>query len=129
MHKTMAPEQRTKHRNFASFSIQLRGENGESNHCKALNLSVAGMLLEYNGASLAIGSSVDIFVSLNEWQSEIPAIVIHSNSSCTGIMFREPQPDLYRTVTGSMRCARLSINSRTPISSDANNPYLRAHAT
>jgi len=124
----MAPEQRTKQRNIASFSIKLCGKNGEFHHCNALNLSIAGMLLEYDGTKLVIGSSIDIFACLNEWTSEIPAIVIHSNSSCTGIMFKEPQPDLYRAVTGSMRCAHLSINSRTPISSDA-NIRLTANAT
>jgi len=97
-------------------------------HCKALNLSISGMLLEYDGVNLPIGSDIDIIAHLNEWKAEIPAIVIHSNSSCTGVMFQNPQPDLYRVVTGTMRHTRLSINSRTPISNNINSTHLRASA-
>jgi len=116
MHKTMAAEQRNKHRDLTSFSIGLREKDEEIVQCKALNLSVAGMLLDYDGACLATGSSISIFTNLKGLKLEIPAVVIHCNSNCLGIMFCKPQPDLYRVVTGSMRCAHLSINSRTPVS-------------
>jgi len=116
MHKTMAAEQRNKHRDFTSFSIGLLEKDGEIIHCKALNLSVAGMLLDYDGACLATGSSISILTNLKELKLEIPAVVIHCNSNCIGIMFCKPQPDLYRAVTRSMRCAHLLTNSRTPVS-------------
>ncbi len=121
MQPNMLPEQRSKQRDIASFSLKLCGKNGEVIHCKALNLSISGMLLEYNGANLAIGSGIDIIACFKEWKAEIPAIVIHSNSSCTGVMFQNPQPDLYRIITGTMRHARLSINSRTPIPNGTNS--------
>ena len=114
------PEQRGKQRDIASFSIKLHGKDGETIHCKALNLSISGMLLEYDGANLAIGFGVDVIVCINKWKTEIPAIVIHSNSSCTGVMFQNPQPDLYRIATKTLQRANMSINSRTPISSATN---------
>ncbi len=116
MPRFKTPEQRTKHRDPASFSIGLSRKGGDSIYCKALNLSIAGMLLDYDGTQLAIGSQIDIFACISEWKLEIPATVIHSNSNCTGIMFREPQPDLYRAVAGSIPHACLPINSRAPLS-------------
>lgn len=116
MHRIMAVEQRSKQRDLTSFTIELHGQNSEIIDCRALNLSVSGMLLDYDGTDLTIGSNINIFVRFKEHELEIPAAVIHCNSSCIGIMFRQPQPDLYRAVTGSMRSAHLSINSRTPIS-------------
>ncbi len=116
MQRFATPEQRSKHRNPVSFSIGLSGEGRDPIYCKALNLSIAGMLLDYDGTGLTIGSHIDIVACVSEWKQEIPATVIHSNSNCTGIMFQEPQPDLYRAVAGSIPHSRLSINSRTPIS-------------
>jgi len=116
MHRTTAAEQRSKQRDLSSFSIELYGEDGKIADCKALNLSISGMLLDYDGAGLAIGSNVDVFACFQGCKSAMPAVVIHCNSSCIGIMFKKSQPDLYRAVTESMHCARLPINGRTPLS-------------
>jgi len=116
MHRTTPAEQRTKPRELTSFSIRLRVKGEKITNCKALNLSIAGMLLDYNGAYLDIGASIDICARFKGWEAEISAVVIHCNSNCIGIMFCKPQPDLYRMVTQSMRSSHLSINSRTPVS-------------
>ncbi len=116
MHRTMPPEQRTKQREPTSFSIGFRGKDGVVANCKALNLSIAGMLLDYEGADLDIGASIDVCASFKGWEEEIPAVVVHCNSNCIGVMFCKLQPDLYRAATRSMRSDHLSINSRTLVS-------------
>ena len=116
MPKIIEPEQRIKQRKLTSFSVGICGKDGKVLDCKALNLSIAGMLLDYDGEGLEVGSSMSIVVSLKNWKSEIPSIVVHCNSNCIGVKFHKPQSDLYRVVTRSVRCTDLSINSRIPIS-------------
>jgi len=117
MRRIMSSEQRTKHRDLTALSLMLHHGDGDPIQCKALNLSIAGMLLDFDGSNMEIGSSVDILVSLQERELVIPAVVIHHNRNCMGIRFRKPQADFYRTVTGSMRYTSQSVNSHTPIHS------------
>ncbi len=114
MQRFETTEQRTQQRNPVSFTIRISGEDGEAVHCQALNLSVSGMLLDHDGSGLAIGSQIDLVACIRNRRLEVPATVIHGNSNCTGIMFRSPQPDLYRAVAGSVLHSRLSISSRAP---------------
>jgi len=116
MHKIAAAEQRNRQRDPISFSIELFGEDGKIADCKALNLSISGMLLDYDGENIAIGSNIDVFARFKRCELAMPAVVVHCNSNCVGIMFKTAQPDLYRAVMESMRCAHLPINGRRPIS-------------
>ena len=70
------------------------------------------MLLELDKTTLTAGTPVDLCIHVGTGDMKIPAVVVHSNASCTGVMFRELQPNLYRIITYPKNYARNSIASR-----------------
>jgi hypothetical protein len=64
--------------------------------CLGRNLSVEGMLLEVTDTILPIGDQIMLQLHTKNRVWSIPSKVVHSNANCMGIMFLEPQSELYR---------------------------------
>jgi hypothetical protein len=66
---------------------------------RARDLSVGGMFLEVQALTLPAGTPVELeFRALGRsWLAA--AVVVHGNNSGIGVMFREPQADLFRGLT------------------------------
>ncbi len=62
----------------------------------AVELSVAGMFLAVHALTLPVGTPVELeFSGLGrDWL--LPAVVVHGDNSGVGVMFREPQPELFQ---------------------------------
>ncbi len=95
--------------------MELCCHGGQTLSCKALNLSVEGMLLETGDITLSTGALVDLHIHTGAGDMKIPAAVIHSNTGCTGVMFHRPQPDLYRMITQPLNHGRSTIAGRVPL--------------
>ena len=115
----MSSDTRSSCRQIVSFSVRLRHQGQAAIVCAAHNLSVEGMLLEMGQAMLSIGDQVDLSISLKECVFSVPAVVLHSNSDCTGVMFCRPQPALYRIIAQPMRYAHVPISSRMVLTKGA----------
>ena len=120
----MPSDTRASCRQIVSFSVQLKTRERQAIECSARNLSVEGMLLEMGPVILSIGDQVDLTISLKEGVFSVPAVVLHSNSDCTGIMFCHPQPALYRIIAQPMRYAHMPISSRMALAKGALNSSL-----
>lgn len=66
---------------------------------RACNLSDQGMFLEVRNLTLPTGIPVELELACLGKDWLIPAIVIHHRGSGIGVMFRDPQPALYRGLT------------------------------
>jgi hypothetical protein len=83
----------------------------------ARDLSVGGMHLSVQSLILPVGTPVELELSClgREWL--IPAVVVHGDNTGIGVMFREPQTELFR---GLMQAAdmHLPINVRNGAEAD-----------
>ena len=120
----MPSDTRSNCRQVVSFSVQLKHRKRRAIECTARNLSVEGMLLEMGQVVLSIGDQVDLSISLKEGVFSVPAVVLHSNSDCTGVMFCRPQPGLYRIIAQPMRYAHVPISSRMVLTKGTLNSSL-----
>lgn len=68
---------------------------------QARNLSQGGMYLKVRNVTLPTGTPVELELEClgREWR--IDALVVHRSGSGVGVMFREPQAELYRGLTQS----------------------------
>lgn len=69
---------------------------------RGCNLSDQGMFLEVRNLTLPIGILVELELECLGKDWLIPAIVVHHRGSGIGVMFRDPQPALYRGLTRDM---------------------------
>ena len=107
----MSPGMRWARREPVSLEVKLCRPGDAPLSCKARNLSVEGMLLEMEGGSvLGIGDGVTLSVQADMGLFEVPSVVLHSNANCVGLMFQEPQPQLYRLMVHAVRNAHGPID-------------------
>lgn len=66
---------------------------------RACDLSDDGMFLEVQNLTLPRGTLIELELCALGRDWLIPAIVVHHRGSGIGVMFREPQPALYRGLT------------------------------
>jgi hypothetical protein len=71
----------------------------------ARNLSPNGMFLAVRALTLPVGTRVELEVRCVGKRWLLPAIVIHGDSSGLGVMFRQPQPALFRELTQTRHAA------------------------
>lgn len=110
----MPPSIRADRREPVAVLVQVSRPGNGPVSCKARNLSVEGMLLETDGADvgLGIGDAVLLLVQSEAGLFEVPSMVLHCNANCMGLMFHEPQPQLYRLFVPSVRYAHAPVGSR-----------------
>jgi len=63
------------------------------------NLSNQGMYLDVQHLTLPVGTLVELELDWLGERRQIEAIVVHRNSRGIGVMFREPQPQMYQALT------------------------------
>jgi hypothetical protein len=84
---------------------------------RACNLSPSGMFLEIRALTLPVGTRIELELRGIGKRWLLPAIVIHCESNGLGVMFQQPQPELFREFT-QISQATLPM-SATPTSGDA----------
>jgi hypothetical protein len=105
----MQHERRSGKRQRISLSVDLCQPGRETHTHHACNLTPDGMLLENDAQLFEPGARIELQVRHDERTWHIPASVTHCNSDCIGIMFRQRQAELFRTLTrSSMRPTRSS---------------------
>jgi hypothetical protein len=78
----------------------------------ARDLSVGGMFLSVQSLTLPAGTPIELELSCLGRDWLIPAIVVHGDNTGIGVMFREPQAELFR---GLMQ----ATNTLPPVSATA----------
>ncbi|MEY6433156.1 PilZ domain-containing protein [Thioalkalicoccus limnaeus] len=94
----MSVERRYSTRHPVDFLVYIRYRRRRFSEAAARNLSVQGLYLDVRALTVPTGTFVELeFDCLGrEWL--LPALVIHRESNGIGIMFCDPQPELYRGV-------------------------------
>lgn len=94
----MSVERRYSTRHPVNFLVYIRYRRRRFSEAAARNLSVQGLYLEVKALTVPTGTFVELeFDCLGrEWL--LPALVIHREANGIGIMFCDPQPELYRGV-------------------------------
>lgn len=92
----MAVERRYSARHRIHLPVYIRYRRRPFLSARARDLSVGGMFLDVQALTLPTGTMVELELSALGRSWLLPAIVIHGNQSGIGVMFREPQPALFR---------------------------------
>ena len=94
----MPVERRYSKRHPMDGDVYIRYRKQRAFPAKAVNCSMQGMYLETRSLTLLTGALVEleIFRGGNIW--EIMGIVTHSDDDGVGVMFWQPQPELYESV-------------------------------
>ncbi len=92
----MTVERRRSSRLPVDFEVIMRYRQRRFPVAQARNLSPEGMYVRTSNLTLPTGTMIEI--ELDRWGRHwlIPAIVVHGDSRGVGLMFRKPQPELYR---------------------------------
>lgn len=93
----MALERRHSHRIDMDDDVQIL-YRGRSFMAKAANLSRDGVFLKTEALTFPVGMMVELHMSLEERQWQIPGLVIWSSRNGIGLMFQTPQTELYQEV-------------------------------
>jgi hypothetical protein len=64
----------------------------------AHDVSVGGMFLSVHALTLPIGTPIELELTSLGRDWLIPAVVIHGDNTGIGVMFREPQPELFQAL-------------------------------
>lgn len=82
------------------------------------NLSEQGMYLDVRAITLPTGTLIELELECLGQEWRVPAIVVHHQVNGIGVMFRDPQPELYRGLIESStaqrppaRATEASVNS------------------
>jgi hypothetical protein len=94
----MTVERRYSTRYPVDFQVHILYRRRRFSYSKARNLSEQGMYLDIRAVRLPTGTLVELELHClgKEWL--IPAVVVHHHGGGVGVMFRDPQPELYRGV-------------------------------
>ncbi|MCG6985280.1 MAG: PilZ domain-containing protein [Thiocapsa sp.] len=79
--------------------VHIRYRNRRFFCARARNLSNDGMFLEVQNLTLPTGTLIELELQALGRDWLIPALVVHHRGSGIGVMFRDPQPALYRGLT------------------------------
>ena len=98
----MPVERRYSKRYPMDGDVYIRYRKQRAFPAKAVNCSMQGMYLETRSLTLLTGALVEleIFRGGNFW--EIMGIVTHSCDEGIGVMFWQPQPELYESVVATL---------------------------
>jgi hypothetical protein len=99
---TMTVERRYCVRHPIDLNVYIRYRKRRFICARACNLSDDGMFLEVHNLTLPSGTMVELELQSLGQDRLIPAIVIHHSGTGIGVMFREPQSELYRALTQSV---------------------------
>ena len=110
----MPVERRYSKRYPMDGDVYIRYRKQRAFPAKAVNCSMQGMYLKTQSLTLLTGALVEleIYRDGNFW--EIMGIVTHTEDEGVGIMFWQPQPDLYESVVARQpRVSDLSLPAKS----------------
>jgi hypothetical protein len=107
----MTVERRYSARHSVSLPVYIRYRKRRFLTARARDLSVGGMFLAVQSLTLPTGTPIELeFRGLGRsWL--LPAIVIHGDNSGIGVVFRDPQPELFRGLTQAVAATPLPVLS------------------
>lgn len=117
----MSVERRYSKRYPIDLQVHILYRRRRFSNARAWNLSEQGMYLDVQAVTLPTGTLVELeFHCLGrEWL--IPAIVVHhQGSGGIGVMFRDPQRELYRALIGAHEMAL--VPHRAPVPAREQSP-------
>jgi hypothetical protein len=95
----MTVERRYSARHPIDLPVYIRYRKRRFIRAHACDLSNQGMFLEVRNLTLPDGTQIELELECLGKDWLIPSIVVHHRGAGIGVMFLEPQPDLYRGVT------------------------------
>ncbi|MBL3600725.1 MAG: hypothetical protein JMN25_12810 [gamma proteobacterium endosymbiont of Lamellibrachia anaximandri] len=99
----MQKKTRVTERHVAAFQVELRYKTGGCVPALIRNISPEGVHMEIETVPEGIGSELDLAFTLEGENWRVPAVVIHSNPTGMGVMFRSPKHRLFRIVTAPLQ--------------------------
>jgi len=95
----MSNERRYAARHRVELPVYIRYGRRPFLGAHARDLSAAGMLLSVQSLTLPEGTPIELELSCLGRNWRIPAVVIGGDSTGIGVMFRDPQPELFQGLT------------------------------
>lgn len=102
----MSVERRYSARHPLDLRVHIRYRKRRFYCARARNLSVDGMYLEVQAVTLPTGTLVELEFECQGSNRLLPAIVVHHAGNGVGVMFRDPQPALFKDLIQSGSTAR-----------------------
>ena len=116
----MAIERRYAARHRIDHPVYIRYRRRPFLGAQARDVSVGGMFLAVQSLTLPAGTLIDIEVQAHGRRWLLPAVVIHGNPRGIGVMFRDPQPQLFEELTRLPAPATPRQHQRLPTSQRPN---------
>jgi hypothetical protein len=112
----MSVERRYSLRHQIDCSVYIRYRRRRFCRARGRNLCAEGMFLEVQSLTLPTGTLVELELDFEGADWLVPAIVVHHQAGGVGVMFREPRPELCRSLDRSRgRSARLPGDRMTQV--------------
>ena len=92
----MNPERRYGARHRIDLPVYIRYGRRPFLGAVAQDVSVGGMFLAVQSLILPVGTPVELELTSLGRDWLLPAVVIHRDNAGIGVMFREPQPELFQ---------------------------------
>lgn len=99
----MSIERRYSVRHPVDLPVHIRYRRRRFSYAQARNLSEQGMYLEVRALTLPTGTLVELEMDCLDKEWLIPAVVVHHQAGGIGVIFREPQPELYEGLAEAFR--------------------------
>jgi hypothetical protein len=114
----MSVERRYSSRHPVDVRVQIRYRKRRFYCAHARNLSTDGMYLDIQAVTLPSGTLVELELDHQGRDWLVPAVVVHQDGRGIGVMFRDPQVDLFRDLTRSKACLmppQRGLSAREPL--------------
>jgi hypothetical protein len=98
----MGVERRYCARYPVDFPVQIRYRKRRFLCGQARDLSADGLYLQVRNLTLPSGTLVELELDLQGKQWLVAAVVVHHHGNGIGVMFRDPQPELFREAAQPM---------------------------
>jgi hypothetical protein len=115
MEKTkMTVEKRYSKRYPMEGDVYIRYRKQRAFPARAVNCSMQGMFLKTESLTLLTGALVELEIFRDGRLWEVMGIVSHTQADGIGVMFWQPQPELYESVVaGQQRIAAITRHAQT----------------
>jgi len=95
----MSVERRYSARYPVDVAVDIRYRKRRFYSARASNLSTDGMYLQVQSLTLPTGTLVELELECQGRDWLVPAVVVSHNAGGVGVMFRDPQPELFKALT------------------------------
>jgi hypothetical protein len=92
----MSVERRCAARQAVELRVQIRYRRRRFLSALARDISPEGMYLAVRNLTLPSGTLIELELECSGEARIVPAVVVHHSGAGVGVMFRDPQPELFR---------------------------------